>query len=100
MRVDALEQLLAFGADPHLPNAAGDSAESIISAMPISPERNRMLRLIRGVALCALLCVVGVYVVCCAEYADKEAILPSVVLDKRRQRTYACFKHIRSSSCV
>eukprot|EP00042_Codosiga_hollandica_P023595 m.94499 g.94499 ORF g.94499 m.94499 type:complete len:673 (-) comp51251_c0_seq2:40-2058(-) len=67
-RVGVCEQLLAFGADANLQNGKSETPVSIVNAQPISPDRNRILRAIR-------------------EFADKEALVPAVVLDKRRQRT-------------
>ncbi|EGD81155.1 hypothetical protein PTSG_11195 [Salpingoeca rosetta] len=66
-RTSAVETLLAFGADPYQPNAAGKSAHDAM--LDLSDERTRdvMLALVE-------------------EYKDKDVQLPAIVLNERRQR--------------
>lgn len=47
-RIDVVEALLAYGADPYLPNAKGDTPHSIIKAFEETADKAKILALIEG----------------------------------------------------
>eukprot|EP00048_Salpingoeca_helianthica_P008098 m.118431 g.118431 ORF g.118431 m.118431 type:complete len:677 (+) comp14512_c0_seq2:95-2125(+) len=67
VRLDVAEHLLAFGADAHAPNTAGETAVSLAENYPAGARRDRLLALVK-------------------EYAEKEVLVPAIVLDQRQQR--------------